>query len=184
MDIYIICGHAVATDVALWAGTYVCWRMLTYALHYYIRRTRSGDRRSSVGGHVLGWRMLTYADVCWRMLTYAYVCRTRSGDGGSSVGGHVPGKETLRPSHQLHFRHLLHRLCICCRMLTYADVCWHMLTHADICWHMQARSSSSLRPQLPSGFSNLQISASLPCTLRVPPQYAYRRPAWNTRISN
>ena len=44
------------------------------------------------------WRMLTFADVCRRILTYADVRR---------------------------------------RMLTYADVCSHMPTSADVCWRMQ-----------------------------------------------
>jgi hypothetical protein len=53
--------------------------------------------------------MLTYADVCWRMLTHApYSC--------------MPGEGIA-----LHYAYA-----VCWRMLTYADVCWRM-PHADVC---------------------------------------------------
>jgi hypothetical protein len=48
--------------------------------------------------------MLAYADVCWRMLTYADVFSQQS---------------CTEPSR---------RRPISWRMLTYADVCWRMLT--------------------------------------------------------
>jgi hypothetical protein len=65
------------------------------------------------------WRMLTYADVCWRMLhTSAYV-------------------SILKAQHvvpwECHWR-----------MLTYADVCWRMLTYADVCWRQHSLSRVSL----------------------------------------
>jgi hypothetical protein len=54
--------------------------------------------------------MLAYADVCWRMLTYA---------------------EAQDESYRM-------TASVCWRMLTYADVCWRMLTYADVCWRMLA----------------------------------------------
>jgi hypothetical protein len=76
-------------------------------------------------------RRATYADVCWRMLAYADVCKQT-------------GTRSL-PSKQACY--------VCWRMLTYADVCWRMLTYwdalvaleagvlrmltyADVCWRM------------------------------------------------
>ncbi len=47
---------------------------------------------------------LAYADVCWRMLTYAV----------------LQASDQSTPP-------------LCWRMLTYADVCWRMLTYADVC---------------------------------------------------
>ncbi len=49
-----------------------------------------------------------FADVCWRMLTYADV---RAGQ------------------QQIYERREMY---VCWRMLTYADVCWRMLTYADV----------------------------------------------------
>jgi hypothetical protein len=55
---------AICVRILIYIGAHtlsadVCWRMLTY-------------RRKLTYADVC-WRMLTYADVCWRMLTYA--CR-------------------------------------------------------------------------------------------------------------
>jgi hypothetical protein len=64
--------------------------------------------------------MLTYADVCWRMLTYDPI---------------PPALETIAVSGTYAD--------VCWRMLTYTDVCWHMLdvcwrmlTYAEVCWRM------------------------------------------------
>ncbi len=57
--------------------------------------------------------MLTYADVCWRMLTYADVCVCW---------------------HMLTYAGVCWRM----RMLTYADVCWGLLKYAGVCWRMLA----------------------------------------------
>jgi hypothetical protein len=54
--------------------------------------------------------MLTYADVCSRMLTYAHVC-------WPSVAWKCSTEANTLISG---------------RMLTYADVCWRMLTYADL----------------------------------------------------
>jgi hypothetical protein len=56
---------------------------------------------------VLDIRMLTYAGVCWRMLTYA-------------------GEKEERD------RSLWCWTYVCWRMLAYADLCWRMLAYADV----------------------------------------------------
>jgi hypothetical protein len=56
--------------------------------------------------------MLTYADVCSRMLTYACV---------------------LVPRSRLRARGRQEELSLRIRILTHADVCIRMLTHADAC---------------------------------------------------
>ncbi len=89
----------------------VCWRMLTCADVSW-RMLHSSQKNARAAG------MLTYADVCWHMLTCADVC-------------------CIRVSKMRELQ-----ICACCwygvllRMLTYADVCWRMLTYADVCWRM------------------------------------------------
>jgi hypothetical protein len=71
--------------------------------------------------------MLTYADVCWRMLTYDPI---------------PPALETIAVSgtyadvcwRMLTYTDVCwHMLDVCWRMLTYAEVCWGLLTYADVC---------------------------------------------------
>jgi ABC-type cobalamin transport system permease subunit len=89
------------------------------------------------------WRMLTYADVCWRHHTHSLCILSFF-------------------LHQVEFLKSLgvgeaddehKQVGVCWRMLTYADVCWRMLTrrrrsgwraqtgrrmltYADVCWRM------------------------------------------------
>jgi hypothetical protein len=56
--------------------------------------------------------LLTHAEVCWRMLTYADVC--------------------LCHRHERSYQRL---------HSGFADVCWRMLTYADVCWRMSSLSS-------------------------------------------
>jgi hypothetical protein len=68
-------------------------------------------------------RMLTYADVCWRMHLYIciYVCSY-----SRRVCPHICRSplDCVLPSASAPG--------------TYADVCWRMLTYADVCWRMLA----------------------------------------------
>jgi hypothetical protein len=63
------------------------------------------------------WRMLPYADVCWRMLTYAdaYDACWRMQRRATKVVNAAAQNWTAR------------------HMLTYVDECWQMLTNADVC---------------------------------------------------
>ncbi len=56
--------------------------------------------------------MLTYADVCRRVLAY--------------------GLEFW----QVRLRTLLTYADVCRRVLEYADVCWRVLTYAGVCWRV------------------------------------------------
>jgi hypothetical protein len=69
---------------------------------------------------------MTYADVCWRILTYA-----ETADAAGRV--HSSSNTSSR---------MLTYADVCWRMLTYADLCWFMLTYADVCWRMLRLSRS------------------------------------------
>jgi hypothetical protein len=81
------------------------------------------------------WRMLTYAtytDVCWRMLAYADVCCTTT-IGFTYFSTITKGFSEWSfdvCSRMLTYAH------VCSRVLTYAEVCSSMLTYADVCWRM------------------------------------------------
>jgi hypothetical protein len=87
--------------------------------------------------------MLTYADVCWRMLT---------GSGKTVLLGRFDyaqhqqddWHEATAVISQVRWRMLTYAE-VCWRMIgmrqppSYrrsADVCWRMLTYADVCWHV------------------------------------------------
>ena len=65
---------AVGTTMLTNADGCWCWRMLTFRCACCVRMS-VGTTGTNVGSAAVcvRWRMLTYADVCWRMLTHA-VC--------------------------------------------------------------------------------------------------------------
>jgi hypothetical protein len=65
------------------------------------------------------WRLLTYADVCWRTLTYVSSVQNRY------IVVDYTGHMLLHVSSYSD-----------------ADVCWRMLTYADVCWRMLLHVSS------------------------------------------
>jgi hypothetical protein len=118
------------------------------------------------------WRMLTYADVCWRMLTRvvhellrrntsvrrydipAYVSIRQHTSAYVSIRQHTTECISIRRNssayvsirqHTSMRRYDIPLQLLCWRMLTYAGVCWRMLTYADVCWRMQWRRPRSLR---------------------------------------
>ena len=82
-----------------------------------------------------------YADVCWRMLTYADVwCRCDSATdeairAGISAGARViiVGQRPRPPPYAD----------VCCCVQTYADLCSRMLTYADVCGRMVQRRAAT-----------------------------------------
>jgi hypothetical protein len=89
-----------------WATSVWGLKLLVYeALSYCMWLTSATCSTVSV------CRMLTYADVGWRMLTYVDVCY-------------------LCVWQVVDERYVLYTERCCWRMPTYADVCWHMLTYA------------------------------------------------------
>jgi hypothetical protein len=112
----------------------VCWRMLTNADVWW----RMVESCGACTLTRIRWRMLTYADVCWRMLTY--------------TSPHTRRRWELRivrtDAHTLTYADVyLSHVDVCWRipLLTLGDdescgacaltrIRWRMLTFADVCW--------------------------------------------------
>ncbi len=100
--------------------------------------------------------MLTYADVCWRMLTYAgfayIIYRFSHSSRAGAFIGYADVCWCMLTYADVCWRmlmyagacwHMLAYADVCWRMLTYTDVCWRMLTFADVCWRMLHTSSTA-----------------------------------------
>jgi hypothetical protein len=109
-----MCPHTAVCYICVFILLYMCQHTAIHAIYvssYCYMYIYSGkariyilrcDKEETADKWVRRWHMLTYADVCWRMLTYAAATKKKPPINGSDV---------------------------CWRMLTYADVCWRMLTY-------------------------------------------------------
>ena len=104
----------------MWARQWGLWyttkRTLTYA--HVFRRCWRGSEGYGILLNVFR-RMLTYADICWRMRTYT----------GTARLSHARRTHTHTHTHTILIRE---ETC-----LYDSPVCWHVLTNADVCWRMK-----------------------------------------------
>ena len=73
--------------------------------------------------------MLTYADVCWCMLTYVEVCSMNRIIKSEELGS----EDWQTPRWSTTTRN---KPGVCWHMWTYTGVFWRILTYADVCWRM------------------------------------------------
>ncbi len=128
-----------------------CWSYVSIRQHtsayVSIRQHTYNQQRSCWFVEWFSGRTYTYAEVCWRMLTYAdvwfcglMICsnvdvwsvgRWRDGRSVTRKGRQWPVEDTTKKIDKTP--NLAKRCLDTLEHLTYADVCWRMLTYADVC---------------------------------------------------